>query len=103
MDELFEKMAFHLKIKWEYREKSIPVSRLKIQGEKIVFPSKQTLEKLFGFANQYEYQNLEEQLKIIKKEDPRFLSFVEKIQLLAEDYRMSEIIVLLQKNMEDKP
>jgi len=101
VDELFEKMALHLEIEWKYSDKAKPVSKPKIQEEKIVYPSKEALKKLYDYALQYEYQNLEEQLKIIKKEDPRFLSFVENIRLLAEDYRMTEIIELLQNNMED--
>ena len=68
----------------------------------IVFPSKEVLEILYEYALRYEYQELEEQIKIIKKEDKRFLPFTEKIQQLAEDYRMTEIIEMLQKNMEDK-
>ena len=103
VDELFEKMAFHLKLEWEYSKKTKTALKRKIEVEKIVFPSKQALEKLYECAKQYEYQGLEEQLEIIMKEDNRFLPFTEKIQQLAEDYRMTEIIEMLQKNMEDKP
>ena len=102
VDELFEKMALCLKFVWVYAKKTKPPSKPKIQEEKILFPSKEDLEKLYGYAQQYYYQGLEEQLKLIKKEEKRFLPFVVKIQQLAEDYRMTEIIELLQKNIEER-
>ncbi len=95
-------MALCLKFEWVYAKKTKPPSKPKIQEEKIVFLSKEDLEKLYGYAQQYYYQGLEEQLKLIKKEDKRFLPFVEKIQQLSEDYRMAEIIELLQNNMEER-
>lgn len=100
VDELFKKMAFNLKLEWEYTKKSKPALKRKTEEEKIVYPSKEALKKLYDYALQYEYQELEEQIKIIKKEDKRFWPFTEMIQQLAEDYRMAEIIELLQKNME---
>ncbi len=101
VDELFEKMAFYLNLDWEYKEKSKPISKRKIQKEKIVYPSKEALGKLYDYALQYEYQGLDEELKIITKQDKRFSPFAENIRQLVEDYRMDEIIELLRKNMED--
>jgi CheY-like chemotaxis protein len=103
VDELFEKMAINLKLEWEYSKKTKAALKRKIGEEKIIYPSKAALEKLYEYAKQYEYQGIEEQLKIIKKEDKHFLPFVEKIRQLADDYRMAEIIELLQINKEDKP
>ncbi len=103
VDELFEKMAINLKLEWEYSKKTKAALKRKIGEEKIIYPSKAALEKLYEYAKQYEYQGIEEQLKLIKKEDKHFLPFVEKIRQLADDYRMAEIIELLQINMEDTP
>ncbi len=101
LEELFEKIAFHLNLVWEYKEKPKPISKRKIQEEMIVYPSKETLKKLYEYANNYEYTSLEEELIIIKKEDNRFLPFAEKIHNLAEDYRMDTIIELLRETMEE--
>ena len=102
VDELFKKMALNLKLEWEYTNKSKPALKRKTEEEKIVYPSKEALKKLYDYAFWYEYQELEEQIKIIKKEDKRFWPFTEMIQQLAEDFRMAEIIELLQKNMEER-
>ncbi len=95
VDELFEKMAFHMDLVWKYREKSPDVKPEKNE-KKTVYPPRETMMKLYKDAKQYEYEGLEKQLKLLEKED-RFLPFVEMIRQLAKDYRMGEIITILKK------
>lgn len=68
----------------------------KFDNVQIIIPSIEALEKLYNYALRYEYQFLGEQLNYIDNQDNRMVPFVSIIQQLAEDFRVNEIIVLLQ-------
>ncbi len=100
--ELFEKTAKHLKIDWEYAKIPTSVSKPKLQEEKLVYPSKEASKKLYDKTLIYDYQGLEEQLKIIENDNKKFLPFVDNIRRLAEDYRMDDITKLLSDKLDEK-
>lgn len=92
LTELFRKISFHLDLVWKYKDFARPALHEDIADGEVIPPPAANLRQLAKYAREYDYENLDKELKTIGKLGDAYTPFVNRISRLAEDFHMAEII-----------
>ncbi len=93
-DQLFELLQRFLKILWLYEESSDKTDK---ETAEFVLPSVEILRTLLDFASMGDVEEFVNQLDRLAQSDEKFMPFTEKLQKLANGFRLKEIRRLLEE------
>jgi len=99
---LFAALERQLKIKWSYDKKSTDRKSEVSRAPKDNQPSTESIKQLYAIAKKYEYKKIKDLLTDIEKREPSVSDFCQKISRLVDDFRMVDIIAILQDYLDDE-
>ncbi len=93
---LFDALAEHLGLTWQYTETSAGAEA----ASEMVAPPPEQLAALLDLAEYYDYPGLEQQLTGLLEQDDQYRPFVTQIRALAQEFEMEEIHSLIEGLIE---
>ncbi len=102
LEDLLEKLQFHLNLEWEYeeeRESQEPDTPL--AQEEIIPPPPEVLSSLYELATVGDLMGLRERLQELIAQDPQLTPFQTRIFQLANELQIDEIEQFIQQYMKE--
>jgi signal transduction histidine kinase len=107
MQEVMDKIAAHLKLKWLYEEdadssisNTSPDSAEQAEGDEFLVPPQPDIKMLYELATDGNFKGLQDKLESVKEADGRYAAFVAKIFDLAKMLDEDVICEFLDTYME---
>jgi signal transduction histidine kinase/DNA-binding NarL/FixJ family response regulator/HAMP domain-containing protein len=96
--ELFALLETHLNLEWIYEETSDTLEDTNTNSAKaFVIPPPYEMEILLDLANSGKMRRIREQADYLKEQSPEYEPFANKLQDLAQNFRESDILALIEK------